>query len=181
MTELQNIDWSLLKKQLPYKTTPDAKARRDELWKSIDVNGNGYVSLAEVDKGLRDNLQCYQVFDCKPVIIRAFNAAKGSVKNAKTHGADYVDRSEFRLLLAYLRQYFEYYQAFCRVDETDDHRINRAEFVKAAPKIEKWVGPIADPDATFDQIDSNGGGVILFDEFVAWAIKKNLDLEDDDE
>lgn len=42
----------------------------------MDVNANGYLSLAEVDKGLRDVLKCDQLFDCKPVIIRAFNKAK---------------------------------------------------------------------------------------------------------
>ncbi len=35
--------------------------------------------------------------------------------------------------------------------------------------------------AAFNQIDTNHGGIILFDEFSAWAIKKNLDLEDDDD
>jgi hypothetical protein len=29
------------------------------------------------------------------------------------------------------------------------------------------------------QIDTNGGGQILFSEFVDWALEKNLDLEDD--
>ena len=181
MTELQNIDWALLRKQLPYKRTPEAKAKRDALWSQVDINGNGYASLAEVDKALRDSLQCSQIFDCKPVIIRAFNAAKGASKNNKAHGADYIDRAEFRLLLAYLRQYFEYYQAFCRVDKDDDNRIDRQEFASAIPTMQKWVGPIADADATFSEIDKNGGGIILFDEFCAWAIKKNLDLEDDDD
>lgn len=32
----------------------------------------------------------------------------------------------------------------------------------------------------FESIDENGGGYILFDEFSHWAIKKALDLEDDD-
>ena len=33
----------------------------------------------------------------------------------------------------------------------------------------------------FKLIDKNGGGMILFDEFCDWAIKKGLDLEIDDE
>ena len=65
--------------------------------------------------------------------------------------------------------------------EGDDRRIDVNEFVEAKSMIEKWVGPIADPEATFATIDKNGGGQILFDEFVEWAIKKNLDLEDDDD
>ena len=55
------------------------------------------------------------------------------------------------------------------------------EFVNAKAKIEKWgVGPI-DVEKVFKDIDTNGGGKILFDEFCDWAIKKNLDLEDDDD
>ena len=33
--------------------------------------------------------------------------------------------------------------------------------------------------AEFDIIDKNGGGQILFSEFVDWAIEKDLDIEDD--
>ena len=47
--------------------------------------------------------------------------------------------------------------------------------------MELWVGPIADMAAEFDAIDKNGGGQILFDEFVDWATSKNLDIEDDDD
>ena len=35
--------------------------------------------------------------------------------------------------------------------------------------------------AEFAKIDKNGGGQILFDEFVDWAASKNLDIEDDDD
>jgi hypothetical protein len=34
-------------------------------------------------------------------------------------------------------------------------------------------------EAEFAAIDKNGGGQILFGEFVDWALAKNLDLDDD--
>ena len=34
------------------------------------MNGNGYLSLAEVDKGLKDILRCDNLFNCKPAIFR---------------------------------------------------------------------------------------------------------------
>jgi hypothetical protein len=37
-----------------------------------------------------------------------------------------------------------------------------------------------DPKQTWKEVDRNGGGKILFNEFCDWAIHKNLDLEDDD-
>ncbi len=181
MVEQQNINWDAIREKLPYGRDPQTKAKRDKIWGGIDINGNGYVSLAEVDKGLRDILQLDSIFNCKRAIMRAFQASKNAVHTKSKHGADYIERCEFRLLLQYLRQYFEYYQAFARIDTGDDNRINVEEFKAAHKMIETWVGKIADPVAEFSKIDKNGGGEILFDEFCDWAIGKNLDLEDDDD
>ena len=83
-----------------------------------------------------------------------------------------------------------------------DHRVNKEEFTSPKMKetIEKvikhvtlkwnvvhlnlailvqWVGPVEDMGAEFDKIDKNGGGQILFGEFVDWALEKDLDIEDD--
>ena len=40
---------------------------------------------------------------------------------------------------------------------------------------------MSDPTLTWKEIDLNARGKILFDEFLQWAILKNLDLEDDDD
>eukprot|EP00341_Mesodinium_pulex_P008222 CAMPEP_0116946766 /NCGR_PEP_ID=MMETSP0467-20121206/37210_1 /TAXON_ID=283647 /ORGANISM="Mesodinium pulex, Strain SPMC105" /LENGTH=59 /DNA_ID=CAMNT_0004630665 /DNA_START=365 /DNA_END=544 /DNA_ORIENTATION=+ len=53
------------------------------------------------------------------------------------------------------------------------------EFKKALPKLKDWGVDIKDPSVAFKEIDKNGGGVVLFDEFCEWAIAKNLDLDDD--
>ena len=173
-------NWDAIRKALPFRKTPEEYAQRSELWKSVDVNGNGYVSVAELDKGLADAIQNQELFKSKKVVLRAHHAAKNKVKTKGTHGADYVERCEFRLVLLYLRQYFEYWVAFKRVDDNSDDRISLTEFVDAQEEIEKWVGKF-DAEETFKKIDTNGGGKILFDEFVEWAIKANLDLEDDDD
>ena len=145
------------------------------------MNGNGFLSLAEVDKGLRDVVKVPEIFDLKPVIIRAFNAAKNYSKSKSKYGDDYVEKREYRILLKYLRQYFEYYVAFMRIDANFDRRVTFAEFEQAKDKLELWGIDMSDPAAAFAECDLNGGGMILFDEFAAWAIKKNLDLEDDDD
>ncbi|KAI1338001.1 flagellar calcium-binding protein-like protein TB-44A [Xylariaceae sp. FL0016] len=176
----QQINWDKVNSQLPYEKDPAAKAQRDDLWNRIDVNGNGYLSLAEVDKGIRDELALTSLYDAKPAIMRAFQAAKRAVKTKSPRGGDYVERPEFRLLLLYLREYFELFRAFERVDTGDDRRVDFQEFVKARPLVEKWVGPLPDYEDEFAKIDKNGGGQVLFDEFAEWAIAKKLDLEDDD-
>jgi hypothetical protein len=42
---------------------------RYELW---DPNNNNYLSLAEVDLGIKKLLRCEKVFKSKPAILRAF-------------------------------------------------------------------------------------------------------------
>jgi len=46
------------------------------MFDEFDPNGNGLLSLAEVDKGIIDVLNIKAFFDAKPAIIRAFNYAK---------------------------------------------------------------------------------------------------------
>jgi len=178
------IDWAAISAKLPSdKNDGGQKAKRKELFSGFDPNGNGVLSLSEVEKGIRDVLQLDEVFDAKPAIIRAFQIAKNVTKSKRSDGVgdDYIEFKEFRFFLLSLRQYFEYWAAFMRTDADGDRRINLQEFLAARAKIMQWVGPIGDMEGEFKKIDKNGGGVILFDEFVQWAISKNLDLEDDDD
>ena len=71
-------------------------------------------------------------------MIRAFNAAKSKLKSKNSYGDDYVSRAEFRYLLKYLRQYYEYWVAFDEIDTDDDRRISYEEFEKAIPTLERW-------------------------------------------
>ncbi|KAL5250048.1 hypothetical protein ACHWQZ_G015950 [Mnemiopsis leidyi] len=174
------IDWTAINKKLPTGSDADSKARRKKMFHDFD-NGNGILSLAEVDKAVRDVLRIDEIFNAKPAIIRAFQIAKNSTKSKYESGDDYIELREFRFFLLSLRQYFEYWVAFCRTDVDGDRKISLEEFKKAQGMMEVWVGKIEDIEVEFKKIDANGGGTILFDEFCEWAIKKNLDLEDDDD
>ena len=94
------------------------------MFERFDPNGNGYLSLAEVDKGLHESLGLEGVYNCKPAIIRAFNAAKGLKKGGSGHDDDFVTKVEFRMLLVYLKQYFELFQIFDGIDTGNDRRID---------------------------------------------------------
>ena len=178
--EKQNIDWAMIREKLPFERTKEQYKRRSELWKSVDVNGNGIVSLAELDKAMADVFNLFHIYKTKEVMMRAFQAAKDKHPPKHALSDDYIERAEFRILLQYLREYFEYSQAFGRIDKDGDDRIDKEEFIKGIPVMNKWVKEDVTGD-TFDEIDTNGGGKILFSEFCRWAIKKSLDLEDDDE
>lgn len=179
--DYKDFDWQGLLSKLPVKKTNEEREIRKKYWKQIDINGNGFVSLAELDKGLRDVLRIPSLFELKKVSMRAFQAAKTKYKSKSKHGDDYLDWMEFRIVLVYLRQYFEYYVMFCRIDKSDDFKVDINEFKKALGTLESWGVKITDAQAEFNKIDTNKGGVIMFDEFCEWAIKKQLDLEDDDD
>lgn len=138
------------------------------------------MSLAELDKGMRDVIRIPLLFKTKPVMIRAFNAAKDKVKSKSKHGEDYVERGEYRYLLKYLRQYYEYWVAFDQIDLDGDKRITYKEFEFAIPILKRWGIEMSDPKARFKECDSDGKGMVLFDEFCHWAIKQNLKLPDEE-
>ncbi len=173
--------WEKLKDKLPYGKSPEETELRNKYWAGFDVNGNGYLSLAEVDKGMRDVIVLPELFELKPVLMRAFQSAKSKLKSKNEHGDDYVSKAEFRYLLLYLRQYYEYWVAFDIVDKDDDRRVSREEFETAIPVMKKWGIEIGDPDEGFKEADKDGHGKVLFIEFCQWAIEKQLDLEDDDD
>merc|ERR1712168_1457204 len=180
--EQKSIDWAAINEKLPYQRTDEQKAKRKEIFNSFDVNSNGYVSLAEVDKGMRDVLGSDDLFDCKDAVNASFHYAKKVSPGEDKYGPEFLEFREFRLFLQTLRQYFEYFQAFSRIDTGDDSRVSKEEFCSDANKeaMNKYIkDPIEDFEAEFDKIDENKGGQILFKEFIQFALDKNLDIDDD--
>eukprot|EP01062_Namystynia_karyoxenos_P074149 TRINITY_DN709_c0_g1_i3.p1 TRINITY_DN709_c0_g1~~TRINITY_DN709_c0_g1_i3.p1 ORF type:complete len:206 (+),score=109.57 TRINITY_DN709_c0_g1_i3:87-704(+) len=189
------IDWKELSAKLPCNKTAKEKQHRRRIFNQMDMNGNNYLSLAEVDKGVRDILKADDLFNCKPAMLRAFNAVKDTAPAHTPHSDDYVTRAEFRLLLCALRQYFELFLMFDMIDTGDDRRVDINEFKAAIPKLAAWGVNVEDPEEEFKKIDIGttakykgalknagaGGGQIDFAEFCQWAITKGLDLEDDDD
>ena len=84
-----DIDWTALSQKLPTSKSKEDAARRRILFRQIDGNGNGYLSLAEIDSGVRDVLMCNEIFDAKPAINRAFHAAKDAVESKRKDGKIY--------------------------------------------------------------------------------------------
>jgi Ca2+-binding EF-hand superfamily protein len=177
-----DFDWRDFIAKFPVERTEEQKKERGEIFAGFDPNGNGYLSLAEIDKGCRDNLGLYDLFEAKKPIMRAYQAAK-DVGNrggggGSEAGADYVERNEFRLLLIYLRDYFLLWKMFDKIDAGNDGRVDKDEFLKAVPKLQILGFQVADPEEEFAKIDANSGGQVLFDEFADWALRKILVGED---
>ena len=178
-----NVDWGALTAKLPAGKDAAAVAKRKDLWKRADPNGNGYLSLAEVDMLVKDAIG-REVFSAKPAIAAAFHAARKSGGGEQSGRAgDYIEKKEFRTLFIMLRQYYELYAMFNRLDTSDDRRIDLNEFKQGCAEMAKWGCDLPEENhqAEFDAIDVDDGGQILFQEFAVWALEKALDLPDDDD
>ena len=178
-----SIDWPSITSKLPSNRTDEEKEIRRKIFKEFDTKENGYLTLTEAKEGILSLLKLDEkVFDLETVVKKAYDVGKVAAKAKKGDffANNYIEWKEFRFFLSVLRQYLEYWVAFTRVDENDDKKINLDEFKANQEIIEKWVGKI-DAEEEFKKIDANQGGSINFQEFIDWATKKSLDLEDDDD
>jgi hypothetical protein len=130
---------------------------------------------------VRDVIVFPELFDIKPVMLRAYNAAKDTQKGKSRHSAEYIEKGEYRTFLKYIRQYYEYWVAFDLIDADTDGKVSLKEFKQASPQLSQWGIDMSDPEAQFKKCDADGFGKVLFDEFANWAIKQSLDLKDDDD
>ena len=164
-------------KEFPTGLDSEAKKRRKDIFDRFDVNGNNLLSLAEIDKACRDVLCINKLFKCKPALMRAYMLARDKWPATSKYSDDYVTRNEFRLLLIYLKLYYELFRMYGLIDIDGDRRIDYTEFCAATPIVESWGVVVHDKKATFAKMDKNGKGKVLFDEFCDWAIREEMALE----
>ena len=141
------------------------------------MNGKMYLSLAEIDKGLRDVLNMPELFDTKPVIMRAYQASKDKIKSQHEFGDDYVSRAEFKYTLIYLRLYYELWEDFEKMDAEGERRISEVEFVKGKDiLVNEWHLKIDDASAKFKQILEKYGANahITFTQFCDYIIGERM-------
>jgi len=136
------------------------------IWKALDFNGNGKVSLAEIDKYV---VETYPVLNHKPALMRAYK--RSTSREGGGDGDAWVEKKELKALLRNVLYYNKLFKVFDEVDTGDDRRIDRAEFAAGLSKLGVGLQQ-QDIDREFDRVDANGGGQVLFDEFCAWFLAK---------
>ena len=47
------INWAEIHQKLPFERTPEQKAKRMDMFRQFDPNGNGFLSLAEVSRKIK--------------------------------------------------------------------------------------------------------------------------------
>jgi len=139
-----------------------------KLWSRLDFNGNGVVSLAEIDKFV---VESYPLLNHKPALIRAQKATL-----SQGNGDDWVQRKEFKMLLVNLFYYNKLFWLFDQCDSDKDRRMDFKEFQFCLTMCGLKMSENK-ARTEFEKLDTNGGGIILFDEFCAYFVQKNCPPE----
>ena len=174
--------------QIPIDSSAESIAARKKIFRDFDVNGNAWLSLAEIDKGLRDVLEMPELFDAKPVIMRAYQASLKKVRSTNPLTEGLVSRGAFKFTLIYLRFYYELWEDFQTMDVDGERRINLQEFLSGVDTLRnQWNMKIEDPEATFKELlaKNNAEANITFTEFcdyvIGWRLQEFEDLASHDE
>jgi len=132
-------------------------------FRKMDTNGNGCLSLAEIDKGIVD---LFPDYNHKPALMRAYKATDKS-------GDDYIEKGEFGRLLHFLVYFEDLWEDFHAIDADGDRRLDRDEFMKGAEIVGHHMSR-KEASEEFDKVDENHGGIVLFDEFCRWAAHRHF-------
>lgn len=139
--------------------------RLNEFWEILDVNGNGKVSLAEIDKLM---VYSYPKLNNKKALMRAY---KQTCLMDGGDGDAWVEPAELPQLLVNLFYFNKLYAAFIDIDRDFDRRLDINEFIQGAKKLGLRMKK-RDLKKEFAAMDANDGGVVLFDEFCVWYTGK---------
>lgn len=182
-----------------------ARAARVYAWRSLDNNGNGYVSLAETGAWIKQVLLDYMPWDpdfCDaqyekfyPSYIRSFKDAADAGKDREIPGIDastddYMQKGEFRIFTAYLCGYAVMYDAFHKIDSTDGDEERKFSKENWDAGFGDFVGsPVAALSAcatspalaeiAYGEMDADGKGAVLLIEFCAWCKAKEIAMQTD--
>jgi Ca2+-binding EF-hand superfamily protein len=139
------------------------KHKLKDIWSRLDFNGNNIVSLAEIDKMA---VEAYPLLNHKPALMRAY---KATIKAG--NGDDWVQKKEFKMLLGNLIYFNKIFWLFDQSDSDKDRRLTEKEFGWCMNCLgEKMSAQQISQE--FRQVDRNGGGIILFDEFCKYVTAK---------
>eukprot|EP00930_Biecheleria_cincta_P045909 TRINITY_DN3162_c1_g1_i2.p1 TRINITY_DN3162_c1_g1~~TRINITY_DN3162_c1_g1_i2.p1 ORF type:complete len:487 (-),score=99.07 TRINITY_DN3162_c1_g1_i2:79-1539(-) len=158
-------DFDELEKKIQATLANPRECRK--LWTVLDFNGNQIVSLAEIDKLC---VEQYPLLNHKPALMRAYK--KAISKSGGGNGDDWVQKKEFKKLMAYIFYFNKVFWLFEQGMDSTDRRLNFQDFKKCLLVIGVKLSD-ADMRRDFSACDKNGGGWVLFDEFCAFVASKN--------
>merc|ERR1719277_1502636 len=147
-----------------------------QLWKRLDVNGNGKCSLAELDKLVVEMVASNTWpawLNNKPALMRAFHAAD----LLEGDGDGWVEACEFHALLLDVFWFNKLWKIFDVIDTGHDHRIDANELARGLGELglsvstaeaavefcayaRQRLNPDSDPHADADIASGENGGKV---------------------
>ena len=151
----------------PSNFVPPSEQEILNKFKEMDFNGNNIISLAEIDKYISER---YPIFDNKPALMRSYKAAD-------TNNNGFISYKEFKNLWKYIVYFNKLWEKFDEIDVDSDRRISFQEFKIMSESL--FDSKLSHKEALyfFELIDVNNAGMILFNEFCAFMIKRKIALE----
>lgn len=186
------VNWPAIDERIPTNPDLDSKAKRDALFKKMDVTNAGALGMTAVNSGLtlllqhdpatgRKNTEVLipGITDFRPAIKAAFMASRSlappSTGKKKKSADDNVDRREFHALLVYFRHYLELQVLFQEIDTSEDAMVSREEALKALPLLLTWGIEKSDIEERFTKKSKGGARQELkFPLFAEWCLQRKM-------
>lgn len=143
------------------KKTCRNREKCKKMWSTLDFNGNGVVSLAEIDKFVVEN---YPLLNHKPALMRCY-------KCTMERKDEFLHRRDFKRFILNVFYFNKLYWLFDECNG-DDRRMTKEEFKHMLQTLSVRMDP-STAAQEFQKMDKNGGGMVLFDEFCHWFAQRS--------
>lgn len=101
----------------PFGNSDSDMQRRDLLFRTIDTERQGMITLKQILAGMESMDEEYAIVKKNPNVVRS---AFQSQFEQTTDDSSCINMDKFKFMLVYLRQYFEYFDVFDRMDINKD-------------------------------------------------------------
>ena len=145
-------------------------AELNGIWNLLDSDGNGIVSLAEVQKLV---ITKYPLLNHQQALLRAY------MYTTLRDGGDgdaFIERHEFIALLRNILYFNKVLSLFDQLDGHHEHKISRAEFKLGCERLGMAV---TDSEVREAFSDPAIGEKMLFNQFCAWIAKAHCPIDED--
>lgn len=173
---------------LPVGEDHATSRRREDLFDSFDVEGNGVCFQRDVVRGLFRRLPVVDgIVDMTLVVSRGFRATTEAVPSIIQISANQMDRVQFSVLLRWLWNYFRVWEAFMRRDSRPGRKATVEDLPAVLHLMREWdcdseaEGWEANPRRAFSQLHRRAhDGELPFDDFAEACIRCCLQKWKDD-
>jgi Ca2+-binding EF-hand superfamily protein len=139
------------------------RPKMKKLWDRIDYNGDGFVSLAEIDKMCANE---WPLMNHRPALEAAYQAAV-----EKTAGDGKIEMKEFKVLLCHMLYFNKIMWLYNQIDNDRDQKIGLREFKQLLLMSGNSIDS-TEADRMFRELDKDGSGFLDFQEFVLFFTSK---------